>query len=122
MSEDDLRDCFAMFAMLRMGFDMNNGYNKGAEQCYLIADAMLEARKPKEEEGIVATKKRKYDQPLKKPALYRQDANGDIVPNKQKQSTLNKTSLIQRPKGMNAITFNLWKNYYYGIYNNFIIN
>jgi len=45
----------------------------------------------------IGSKKRKYDQPLKKPALYRQDANGDIVPNKQKQSTLNKTSLIQKP-------------------------
>jgi len=30
-------------------------------------------------------KPRKYDKPLKKPALYRQDATGSIVPNKQKQ-------------------------------------
>lgn len=28
---------------------------------------------------------RRYDKPLKKPALYRQDADGDIVPNHQKQ-------------------------------------
>lgn len=57
MNEQDLRDCFAMFAMLRMGFDINNGYDKGATQCYLIADAMLEARKPKEEVGITAIKR-----------------------------------------------------------------
>lgn len=58
MNENDLRDCFAMFAMLRMGFDINNGYDKGATQCYLIADAMLEARSKEDEEGIVAIKKR----------------------------------------------------------------
>ena len=57
MNEQDLRDCFAMFAMLRMGFDINNGYDKGATQCYLIADSMLEARKPKEEVGITAIKR-----------------------------------------------------------------
>jgi hypothetical protein len=50
-----------MFAMLRMGFDINNGYDKGATQCYLIADAMLEARnKEDEEDGIATIKKRKY--------------------------------------------------------------
>lgn len=42
-------------------------------------------------------KKRKYDQPLRKPALYRQDASGNIVPNTQKQTVLNKTSIIQKP-------------------------
>jgi hypothetical protein len=49
-----------MFAMLRMGFDINNGYDKGATQCYLIADAMLEAREKKDEElGIAAIKPRR---------------------------------------------------------------
>jgi hypothetical protein len=57
MNDNDLRDCFAMFAMLRMGFDINNGYDKGATQCYLIADAMLKARTPKEEVGITAIKR-----------------------------------------------------------------
>ena len=57
MNDNDLRDCFAMFAMLRMGFDINNGYDKGATQCYLIADAMLQARKPREEVGITAIKR-----------------------------------------------------------------
>ena len=60
MNEQDLRDCFAMFAMLRMGFDINNGYDKGATQCYLIADAMLEARNKNDDDGIATIKKRKY--------------------------------------------------------------
>jgi hypothetical protein len=48
MNEQDLRDCFAMFAMLR---------EDDPVKCYEIADAMLEARKSKEE-GIVAIKRR----------------------------------------------------------------
>lgn len=62
MNEQDLRDCFAMFAMLglvsgsKADFDME--YMAGS--AYKLADAMLEARKPKEvEEGIVAVKPRK---------------------------------------------------------------
>ena len=58
MNEQDLRDCFAMFALLRMSFgDTDIAYSNGAEKCYKIADAMLEARKPKEESGIVAVKR-----------------------------------------------------------------
>ena len=58
MSEQDLRDCFAMFALLRMSFgDTDIAYSNGAEKCYKIADAMLEARKPKEETGITAVKR-----------------------------------------------------------------
>jgi hypothetical protein len=57
MNERDLRDCFAMFALLRMSFgDTDIAYSNGAEKCYRIADAMLEARTPKEEVGIVAAK------------------------------------------------------------------
>ena len=64
MNEQDLRDCFAMFAM--MGF-VNNGAKLDrdvseiliAGWSYEMADAMLEARKPKEESGIVAVKRRK---------------------------------------------------------------
>lgn len=59
MNENDLRDCFAMFALLRMSFgDTDCAYSGGAERCYRIADAMLEARKkePEVEEGIVAVK------------------------------------------------------------------
>ena len=62
MSENDLRDCFAMFALLRMSFgDTDCAYSGGAERCYRIADAMLKARtkEPEVEEGIVAVKPRK---------------------------------------------------------------
>jgi hypothetical protein len=48
MNEQDLRDCFAMFAMLR---------EDDPTRCYEIADAMLEARKPKDEAGIIAVKR-----------------------------------------------------------------
>jgi hypothetical protein len=39
MNEEDLRDCFAMFASIT---------GKSAEECYSFADEMLEARKQKE--------------------------------------------------------------------------
>jgi hypothetical protein len=48
MNEQDLRDCFAMFAMLR---------EEDPIKCYEMADAMLEARKPKDEAGIIAVKR-----------------------------------------------------------------
>ena len=63
MNEEDLRDCFAMFAMN----SLLNGYQKPDEfteeflatKAYVVADAMLEARKQKEKDdeedvGIVA--------------------------------------------------------------------
>jgi hypothetical protein len=64
MNENDLRDCFAMFAM--MGF-VNNGAKldrditdgKIAGWAYDMADAMLIARSPKEELGIASIKKRR---------------------------------------------------------------
>jgi hypothetical protein len=57
MNDNDLRDCFAMFALLRMSFgDTDIAYSNGAEKCYRIADAMLEARKPKDV-GIKAVKR-----------------------------------------------------------------
>ena len=58
MNEEDLRDCFAMFAMA--GLLMNGDYFKTeiAGLSYEMADAMLEARKPKEEAGIAAIKPR----------------------------------------------------------------
>jgi hypothetical protein len=61
MNENDLRDCFAMFASLRIGLDGDSDVVlASAERCYKFADAMLEARKaePDDEEGIVAIKKR----------------------------------------------------------------
>jgi hypothetical protein len=70
MNEEDLRDCFAMFAML--GFITDGSYTSGitdgahtssmkkvAQGAYEMADEMLEARKPKEESGIAAVKPRR---------------------------------------------------------------
>jgi len=62
MNENDLRDCFAMFAM--MGIVVRGGLHPElmpeegiARRSYELADAMLQARKT-DEEGIVAIKKR----------------------------------------------------------------
>ena len=62
MNDQDLRDCFAMFAM--MGVIVRGGLHPELmpEECiarrsYEIADVMLKARNPEpEEEGIVAVK------------------------------------------------------------------
>jgi hypothetical protein len=57
MSEDDLRDCFAMFRSIGGGT---------AEECFRFADMMLEARKQKENQneetdgGIASVAKRTY--------------------------------------------------------------
>lgn len=58
MNDEDLRDCFAMFALV--GLSMREQPPSGVlipDLAYQIADAMLEARKPKEE-GIVAIKRK----------------------------------------------------------------
>ena len=60
MNEEDLRDCFAMFAM--MGWIMNGDYHEDEipHKAYRTADAMLEARTKREPEvGIVAVKSRR---------------------------------------------------------------
>ena len=60
MNENDLRDCFAMFAMtgiIMTGFD--DVVEEVANNAYKMADAMLEARKAKDETGIVAVKPRR---------------------------------------------------------------
>lgn len=49
MTEQDLRDCFAMFKSMT---------GASAEECYKFADEMLEARKPRQQ-GIVSIKKRR---------------------------------------------------------------
>tara|TARA_R110000868_G_scaffold301295_1_gene561750 strand:- start:1873 stop:2085 length:213 start_codon:yes stop_codon:yes gene_type:complete len=66
MNDQDLRDCFAMFAM--MGF-VNNGAKldrdvndeKIAGWSYKMADEMLKARnaEPEEEKGITAVRKKR---------------------------------------------------------------
>lgn len=69
MNESDLRDCFAMFALMgvisdgslsAISFQNKTDVQKDiATFAYEVADQMLEARKQKEpEEGIVAIKKR----------------------------------------------------------------
>jgi mannose/cellobiose epimerase-like protein (N-acyl-D-glucosamine 2-epimerase family) len=56
MSEEDLRDCFAMFALAGA---VMAGKSRNAEDIWQIADEMMEARKPKEESGIAAIKPRR---------------------------------------------------------------
>jgi hypothetical protein len=66
MNENDLRDCFAMFAMgnLIQAYATISSRLDVKEICdgaYQYADAMLEARNTDEELGIAALKpKRKY--------------------------------------------------------------
>ena len=61
IGDDDLRDCFAMFAML--GFimaDQGEASERTAMSAYELADQMLEARSKREPEiGIVAVKSRR---------------------------------------------------------------
>jgi len=58
MNENDLRDCFAMFALNGLISAANGRFDMEAVaiSAYKQADEMLEARKPKED-GIVAIKK-----------------------------------------------------------------
>lgn len=61
MTEEDkeyLRDLLAGFASIRIGLDGTPEVMlASAERCYAFADAMIEARTPKEE-GIVSIKRR----------------------------------------------------------------
>lgn len=59
MNENDLRDCFAMFATVGIIIRGNILSNKAddAKEAWAIADHMLKARNPKEETGIVAVKR-----------------------------------------------------------------
>ena len=57
MNEEDLRDCFAMFALngiLSCNYEVKE---EPAVLAYKYADEMLEARKPKEEAGIASVKR-----------------------------------------------------------------
>ena len=60
MEENDLRDCYAMFAMLGMLIDGSQtaGMKAIAQGAYEMADEMLEARKPKESAGLPAIRRR----------------------------------------------------------------
>ena len=59
MNEEDLRDCFAMFALLGIVFAHKGEDSESASlTAYKYADAMLEARNKREpEEGIVKIKR-----------------------------------------------------------------
>lgn len=59
MNEEDLRDCFAMFAMMSYwkDGDVASDLRTAAAWSYDMADAMLEARKPKEDVGIASVKR-----------------------------------------------------------------
>jgi hypothetical protein len=62
MNEQDLRDCFAMFALNGLLSVENNDtvpYKTLASNAYEIADEMLEARNKTEEQGIAAAKPKK---------------------------------------------------------------
>jgi len=63
IGDDDLRDCFAMFGMMGLVIAYKDSHLETtlAERAYILADAMLEARRaPKEPEvGIVAVKSRR---------------------------------------------------------------
>jgi hypothetical protein len=62
MNEEDLRDCFAMFALCGLVMMNKESYDDKAvaELSYTLADAMLEARVKREPEvGIVAVKSRR---------------------------------------------------------------
>lgn len=75
MNDEDLRDCFAMFAMMAVmptlggksiGVGQEEVNTKFASMCFSLADAMMEARKPKEKDddeedtGIARVAKRSY--------------------------------------------------------------
>jgi hypothetical protein len=53
MNEQDLRDCFAMFALNGL---LSRASVFDAKEVWEIADAMLEARKATEQQGIAAAK------------------------------------------------------------------
>ena len=62
MNDDDLRDCFAMFALLGLVFAHKGEDSESASlTAYEYADAMLRARnqEPEQEVGIVAAKPRR---------------------------------------------------------------
>ena len=62
MNDEDLRNCFAMFALAGA---VMAGKSRSAEDVWAIADEMMEARKPKEKDdeedtGIASVAKRSY--------------------------------------------------------------
>jgi len=62
IGDDDLHDCFAMFAMMGLICCSNGKFDMDAVaiSAFKQADAMIEARKGKDEAGIAGIGKRKY--------------------------------------------------------------
>ena len=59
MNDEDLRDCFAMFACVGLLMRGDNG-TAVPERAYEMADRMLIVRNSEPEDGIATIKKRKY--------------------------------------------------------------
>ena len=61
MNEQDLRDCFAMFALNGLLTEARDDFNDQAiaELAYSLADAMLEARTAKDSIGLPPVRARK---------------------------------------------------------------
>ena len=61
MNEQDLRDCFAMFALNGLLTEARDDFNDQAisELAYSLADAMLEARSAKGSVGLPPVRARK---------------------------------------------------------------
>ena len=61
MNEQDLRDCFAMFALNGLLTEAKNDWTDQAiaELSYSLADAMLEARNPQTSAGLPPIKRRR---------------------------------------------------------------
>jgi len=57
MNDEDLRDCFAMFAMIGLFTKGIGMTEEGAKQCWDAADLMLDTRKP-ETIGLPAIKRK----------------------------------------------------------------
>ena len=59
MNEEDLRDCFAMFAVVGVAHKgvYEEDIDNIAKKAFMLADAMMEARKPKDEAGIASVKR-----------------------------------------------------------------
>lgn len=64
MNEQDLRDCFAMFALNGLLTEARDDFNDQAiaELAYSLADAMLEARTAKDSVGLPPVRARKVKQ------------------------------------------------------------
>jgi hypothetical protein len=60
IGDDDLKDCFAMFAMMGLFMKGIGLTEESAKQCWDAADLMIETKYKKEPEvGIVAVKSRR---------------------------------------------------------------